>query len=163
MPRMQKLPIHQISLRKKKLTTEVSSFIFDANRYIYIYCIYRSLCDTGSLDPKKVKGKIVVCLRGENSRVEKSFVAAQAGAVGMILCNTQIDGDDLFPDAHFIPSAEISYKNSLSLFKYMNSTTKPTAYITNTYSIIGVKPNPSMASFSSAGPFIIAPDILKVN
>uniref|UniRef100_A0A0D2ZRK1 Uncharacterized protein n=1 Tax=Brassica oleracea var. oleracea TaxID=109376 RepID=A0A0D2ZRK1_BRAOL len=29
------------------------------------------LCKLGSLDPKKAKGKILVCLRGQNGSVEK--------------------------------------------------------------------------------------------
>ena len=41
----------------------------------------------GTLDPEKVKGKIVGCLRGENGRIDKGWQAARAGAVGMILCN----------------------------------------------------------------------------
>ena len=45
------------------------------------------LCLNGTLDPAKVKGKIVLCLRGENARVAKGLECAQAGAVGMILAN----------------------------------------------------------------------------
>ncbi|KAG2408259.1 Subtilisin-like protease [Vigna angularis] len=44
-------------------------------------------CTNDTLDARKVKGKILVCLRGVNSRVEKGVVAASLGAVGMILAN----------------------------------------------------------------------------
>ncbi|KAL8507213.1 hypothetical protein ACS0TY_017938 [Phlomoides rotata] len=39
-----------------------------------------ALCHLGVLDPKKVKGKIVVCLRGESPRLEKGVEALCAGA-----------------------------------------------------------------------------------
>ncbi|KAM0936540.1 putative tripeptidyl-peptidase II [Dioscorea sansibarensis] len=42
-------------------------------------------CMVGSLDPKKVKGKIVVCLLGMNDRIQKGLVVKNAGGVGMVL------------------------------------------------------------------------------
>ncbi|GAU44971.1 hypothetical protein TSUD_184720 [Trifolium subterraneum] len=39
------------------------------------------LCKNGTLDPKKAKGKIVVCLRGDNDRTDKGVQAAHVGAV----------------------------------------------------------------------------------
>jgi PA domain len=44
-------------------------------------------CIPSSLDPSKAKGKVVVCIRGNNARVEKGEVVRQAGGVGMILAN----------------------------------------------------------------------------
>ena len=41
----------------------------------------------GSLDPKKVKGKIVVCLLGMNDRIQKGPVVKNTGGVGMALAN----------------------------------------------------------------------------
>ena len=41
------------------------------------------------LDPAKVAGKIVVCDRGANARVNKSLAVKEAGGVGMILVNTE--------------------------------------------------------------------------
>ncbi len=43
---------------------------------------------TPVLDPAKVAGKIVVCDRGVNARVNKSLAVQEAGGVGMILVNT---------------------------------------------------------------------------
>eukprot|EP00249_Psilotum_nudum_P004112 c17650_g3_i1 orf=580-1872(+) len=42
------------------------------------------LCIAGTLDPKLVAGKIVVCDRGVNARAEKGMVVQQAGGAGMI-------------------------------------------------------------------------------
>uniref|UniRef100_A0A6V7QWR2 Subtilisin-like protease SBT5.3 n=1 Tax=Ananas comosus var. bracteatus TaxID=296719 RepID=A0A6V7QWR2_ANACO len=47
------------------------------------------LCLQKSLDPAKAGGKIVVCIRGNNARVEKGEVVREAGGVGMILAKDQ--------------------------------------------------------------------------
>ncbi|KAK8486047.1 hypothetical protein V6N11_033024 [Hibiscus sabdariffa] len=48
-----------------------------------------TLCQPGSIDPKKAKGKILVCVRGVNPRTDKGKQALLAGAVGMILANDE--------------------------------------------------------------------------
>src|SRR5262249_24663032 len=45
------------------------------------------LCFSGTLDPAKVTGKIVLCRRGVNARVDKSKAVQLAGGVGMVLYN----------------------------------------------------------------------------
>ncbi|ONK82020.1 uncharacterized protein A4U43_C01F35300 [Asparagus officinalis] len=62
------------------------------------------LCFIGHLDPEKVKGKIVVCLRGINARVDKGVAVKQAGGVGMVLANDESTGDELIADAHVLPA-----------------------------------------------------------
>ncbi|CAI0440319.1 unnamed protein product [Linum tenue] len=119
------------------------------------------LCKPGSLDPAKVKGKVVACLRGDTSRLSKSNETAKAGAVGMILCNDKSNGDEISPDPHFIPTVQIGYKDGLKVFKYINGTKHPKAYITPSTSMVNVKPAPVMADFSSKGPNTIAPYVLK--
>ncbi|XP_057765175.1 subtilisin-like protease SBT5.4 [Salvia miltiorrhiza] len=119
------------------------------------------LCLDKSLDSGKVAGKIVVCMRGENARVSKGIEAARAGAAGMVLCNDQTDGNDVTGDAHFLPATHISYADGLVLFAYINSTKNPEALITPPTGVLGVKPSPAMAAFSSRGPNSITPQILK--
>lgn len=80
------------------------------------------LCLEKSLDPAKVAGKIVACLRGESARVAKGIEAARAGAAGMVLCNSVVEGNDLTGDAHLLPAAHINYTDGLVLFAYINST-----------------------------------------
>ena len=84
--------------------------------------ICRTLCKEGSLDSKKVQGKIVVCLRGDNGRVDKSTEAAHAGAAGMILCNDLSSGDEIIADPHILPTTHLTYADCLRLFAYLNST-----------------------------------------
>ncbi|XP_030929596.1 subtilisin-like protease SBT5.4 [Quercus lobata] len=118
-------------------------------------------CYAGSLDPIKVKGKIVLCLRGENARIEKGSECLRAGAVGMILANSEIDGNDLSADPHVLPASLIKYTDGQIIFGYLNSIKNPTASVTDVKTVLGVKPAPFMAAFSSRGPSKIEPTILK--
>lgn len=72
-----------------------------------------------SLDSSKVKGKIVVCLSGENSRVEEGLVVLKAGGVGFILVNQYDDEDFLFDELHFLPAAHITYVDGQNLSKFI--------------------------------------------
>ncbi|CAK7349169.1 unnamed protein product [Dovyalis caffra] len=119
------------------------------------------LCKAGSLDPKKAKGKILVCLRGINARVDKGQQAALAGAVGMVLANDKDTGNEILADPHVLPASHINYVSGVAIFKYINSTKSPIAYITRPETKIGTKPAPFMAAFSSKGPNTVTPEILK--
>ncbi|KAL6332693.1 hypothetical protein AAG906_010033 [Vitis piasezkii] len=119
------------------------------------------LCLEGTLDPEKVKGKILVCLRGVTDRVEKGLQAAQVGAVGMILCNDEYNGNSLVADPHFLPATHINYTDGLAVLAYINSTKNPQALITPPKGKIHTKPAPVMAAFSSRGPNTVTPEILK--
>ena len=47
-----------------------------------------ALCFAGTLDPTKATGKVVVCNRGVNARIDKGFEVQRAGGVGMVMANT---------------------------------------------------------------------------
>lgn len=74
-----------------------------------------------TLDPSKVKGKIVICLRGINARVDKGEQALLAGAVGMVLVNDKINGNEVIADPHVLPATHITFSDGLALFNYINS------------------------------------------
>ena len=82
----------------------------------------RFLCKEGTLDPEKVKGKILACLRGDTARVDKGRQAALAGAVGMILCNDKDSGNEIIADLHLLPTSQITYKDGAAVIAYINST-----------------------------------------
>lgn len=84
--------------------------------------IFSQLCYPGSLDPKKVKGKIVFCLRGDNSRVEKGEAVLQAGGAGMILGNDRLSGNELIADAHVLPATQITEYDAEVVLGYIVST-----------------------------------------
>ncbi|KAK4594188.1 hypothetical protein RGQ29_018034 [Quercus rubra] len=119
------------------------------------------LCKNGTLDPRKVKGKILVCLRGQNARVDKGLQAQFAGALGMILANNEINGNEITADAHVLPATQVNFTNGISIFTYINRTKSPQACITGVTTLLGTKPAPFMAAFSSKGPSTITPEILK--
>nr|CAB3457372.1 unnamed protein product [Digitaria exilis] len=103
------------------------------------------LCIEGSLDKAKVKGKIVVCVRGKNARVEKGEAVRRAGGVGLVLANDATSGNEVIADAHVLPATHITYTDGIDL-------SSASGYITVPYTALGTKPAPFMAAFSSQGP-----------
>ncbi|XP_047338460.1 subtilisin-like protease SBT5.6 [Impatiens glandulifera] len=118
-------------------------------------------CLPGSLSPEKTKGKIVLCLRGNGTRVGKGQEVKRAGGLGFILGNNPQNGADVAADAHVLPAIAVNSDNAIKILAYINSTINPTAYITIAKTLLNRKPAPSMASFTSRGPNTITPDILK--
>ncbi|XP_077222669.1 subtilisin-like protease SBT5.3 [Tasmannia lanceolata] len=119
------------------------------------------ICELGSLDPKKVKGKIVVCFCGENARVEKGEAVREAGALAMILANDNASGNEIIADPHVLPATHINAVDGSAVCAYINSTKSPVAYVTPPKTDLGLKPAPFMAAFSSQGPNSIERHILK--
>lgn len=120
-----------------------------------------NLCMMGSLIPEKVKGKIVMCDRGVNARVQKGTVVKAAGGVGMVLSNTAANGEELVADAHLLPATAVGQKDGEDVKSYLFSDSNPTATILFEGTKVGIEPSPVVAAFSSRGPNSITPDILK--
>ncbi|MBA0807656.1 hypothetical protein Gohar_023449 [Gossypium harknessii] len=124
-----------------------------------------SLCLEGSLDPDFVKGKIVLCDRGINSRAAKGEVVKKAGGVGMILANGVFDGEGLVVDCHVLPATAVGASNADEIRQYIDSASKSKSSATATILFkgtrLGVRPAPVVASFSARGPNPETPEILK--
>ncbi|EFJ11994.1 hypothetical protein SELMODRAFT_425827 [Selaginella moellendorffii] len=119
----------------------------------------RQLCMSQSLDPKKVRGKIVACLRGPMHPGFQSLEVSRAGGAGIIICNsTQVDQN---PRNEFLPSVHVDEEVGQAIFSYVKSTRNPVADIQHQISLRNQKPAPFMAPTSSSGPNFIDPDILK--
>ncbi|KAE8728735.1 Subtilase family protein isoform 2 [Hibiscus syriacus] len=118
-------------------------------------------CLPGSLDPTKVKGKIVVCITGAGLRVGKGLEVKRAGGVGFVLANSESDGDDIEYDAHFLPATTLSYDDGITILEYIYSTKNPMAKISPGKTKLNYKPAPFMAEFTSRGPNVVDPYILK--
>ncbi|XP_030509608.2 subtilisin-like protease SBT5.3 isoform X1 [Cannabis sativa] len=124
--------------------------------------IYGGFCNPKSLQPNIAKGKILVCLVGDNTTtLEKGHQASLVGAVGMILFNHPLIGNEVTPESHVLPTSHLNAIQGNFLVDYLNTTRNPVAYITPTKTKIGVKPAPVMASFSSRGPNVIQPALIK--
>lgn len=120
-----------------------------------------NLCMPGSLDPAAVRGKVVVCDRGISARVEKGAVVKAAGGVGMILANTAASGEELVADSHLLPAVAVGKKLGDVIRLYAKSGKKPTAALSFGGTVVNVKPSPVVAAFSSRGPNMVTPQILK--
>ncbi|GLU22523.1 hypothetical protein SLE2022_385920 [Rubroshorea leprosula] len=124
-----------------------------------------SLCLDGSLDPNFVKGKIVVCDRGINSRAVKGEVVKKTGGIGMILANGVFDGEGLVADCHVLPATAVGASAGDEIRGYINAASKSKSPATATIVFKGtrlhVRPAPVVAAFSARGPNPETPEILK--
>ncbi|PHT57997.1 hypothetical protein CQW23_00360 [Capsicum baccatum] len=120
-------------------------------------------CSPGTLTDPAIKGKIVVCRRSRSlPKVIQGKTVKDAGGVGMILINEQEDGVTKIAEAHVLPALEeVSNTDGMKILAYIKSTSNPVASITFHGTVIGDKNAPIVASFSSRGPNVASPGILK--
>ncbi|CAI0560740.1 unnamed protein product [Linum tenue] len=119
-------------------------------------------CLPDSLAPEKVRGKIVLCLRGSGTRYLKGVEVKRAGGAGFILANTAALGDDVFLEPHVLPTTAVTYDETREIVRYIRSAKgNATARLREPRTVLGYKAAPFMASFSSRGPNVIHPCILK--
>jgi subtilisin family serine protease len=121
-----------------------------------------NLCLAGTLDPALVQGKIVVCERGVNARVDKSVEVARAGGIGMVLVNVSPSSTDL--DLHAVPTIHLDAQFHDPVMAYA-ATEGATATFTAGNETEFQFASPQVAGFSSRGPVeadgsdILKPDI----
>jgi subtilisin family serine protease len=132
-----------------------SAAVADANR-----------CFAGTLDPALAAGKIVVCDRGVNARIDKSFEVKRAGGVGMVLAN--VSPNSLNGDYHAVPSVHITNVDGAAVKSYIaGQAAAATARIVppNAAELAAAPQVPEITDFSSRGPStttggdILKPDI----
>ncbi|GAA2375375.1 S8 family serine peptidase [Dactylosporangium salmoneum] len=122
------------------------------------------LCFDGTLDPAKVAGKIVICDRGVNDRIAKSFEVKWAGGVGMVLVNTS--PNSLNGDYHPIPSVHLNNVDGAAVKAYADTAGATASIVDLTPAELASAPDvPEITDFSSRGPStttggdILKPDI----
>ncbi|KAJ0555601.1 putative cucumisin [Helianthus annuus] len=120
-------------------------------------------CDTpGSLNQTDVKGKVVIChIGGSLGLTDKGQIVKDAGGAAMILTNEEIDGASTIAAAHVLPVSYVNYKDGLIILEYLRSSPSPVATIIFHGTVIGDKSAPQVTSFSSRGPNLASPGILK--
>jgi hypothetical protein len=74
-------------------------------------------CLPGSLDAARTAGRVVVCLRGEIGRVDKSAAVARADGVGMVLVNTGPGSVDA--DFHSVPTVHLDARAGRTLMAWV--------------------------------------------
>ncbi|XP_019434160.1 PREDICTED: subtilisin-like protease SBT4.14 [Lupinus angustifolius] len=113
-------------------------------------------CYEGSLDPKKVKGKLVFCRLGSWGT---EAVVKGIGGIGTVLESEQfLDVAQIF----MAPATIVNNSIGETITNYIQSTRSPSAVIHKSHEI--KKPAPFVASFSSRGPnpgsqHVLKPDI----
>ncbi|XP_047312928.1 subtilisin-like protease SBT5.6, partial [Impatiens glandulifera] len=117
----------------------------------------RGGCFAGTLKPSLVKGKIVICLSSSSS---SSDGVARAGGAGVILLNSY-NGTQIQQESHIIPAIIVSQVDGLQIINYTRSATNPMATLIRGTTVLGTKPAPVMAPFTSVGPNGIDFNLLK--
>ncbi|XP_057439870.1 cucumisin-like [Lotus japonicus] len=110
-------------------------------------------CSENSVDKNAVKGKIVVCEYIE----EPKKVGFFSGAAGVIF--GAVYPKDLAP-SFALPATFLSRGNIRNVLLYMEATRNPTATILKSDEVKNTL-SPYVAAFSSRGPNLITPNILK--
>lgn len=112
------------------------------------------LCDAPAA-PGTFTGKLVVCVRGVNARVEKGFNVLQGGAAGMILVNPTLA--DTETDNHWLPTVHLP--DGTDLLAFFAGHTGITGSFTAGTARDGQ--GDVMGAFSSRGPagLVIKPDL----
>ncbi|KAK1620289.1 hypothetical protein QYE76_025806 [Lolium multiflorum] len=119
-------------------------------------------CVEGKLNATMVAGKIVLCEPGVNARAEKGLAVKVAGGAGAILASTEAFGEQAITSPHIHPTTAVAFAYAEKIKKYISSQRSPTATIVFRGTVIGsTPPSPRMASFSSRGPNVRAPEIFK--
>jgi subtilisin family serine protease len=116
-----------------------------------------ALCQS-DLAPGAATGKVVVCNRGVNGRIDKGRRVLAGGAAGMILTNNSAAVTDLESDNHYLPAIQVQF-NSNSVADFVTGHTNVMA--TWAQGTATLAQADVMASFSSRGPLgdWIKPDI----
>lgn len=128
------------------------------------FCYSASVVHNGApvLDPARVAGRIVLCDRGGNARVDKSLAVRNAGGVGMVLVN--VTPNTINADFHYVPSVHLADTARAALKAY-SATAGATARINQATLVFNV-PAPLTAAFSSRGPLtagrgdLLKPDVI---
>ena len=108
-----------------------------------------------------LSGKIVVCDRGVNGRVEKSENVKKAGAAGFVLVNNAASGSSLNGDVYSLPGVHLTYTDGVVLKAWLATAGSHTGQISGAFKDLSAANGDIMASFSSRGPDLTSPDTLK--
>ncbi|MGH9022291.1 MAG: S8 family serine peptidase, partial [Acidimicrobiia bacterium] len=118
------------------------------------------LCLLDSLDPSKVAGKVVLCLRGQNGRVEKGLAVKAAGGLGMLLFNA-LEAQETVADGHVLPTIHLHAGDGEAIKALIAGATDPVVALSAGSAVEDPVRGDILAAFSSRGPQIAVPDIPK--
>ncbi|CAI9787974.1 unnamed protein product [Fraxinus pennsylvanica] len=114
------------------------------------------LCLPGTLSPALVRGKAVFCWTGD---LFQSLEVQRAGGIATVLGNSY-QGQGVLGRPYLIP-ATVVYSDKINIYNYIETNQNPNVTLIQPKTLIGSKPAPFMAPFTSRGPNFIEPNILK--
>ncbi|XP_065858086.1 subtilisin-like protease [Euphorbia lathyris] len=122
-----------------------------------------SSCEPGSLKNADIKGKIVLCEGGGFDDISKGQEVKDNGGAAMIVMNDEFAGFITTPRLHVLPASQVNYVLGSAIKDYINSTSSPTATLLFQRTVVGaaVPEAPQVTDFSSRGPSLASPGILK--
>ncbi|KAF2298929.1 hypothetical protein GH714_029193 [Hevea brasiliensis] len=83
------------------------------------------------------------------------------GGAAMIVMNDELDGFVTTASLHVLPASHVSYVAGSAIKAYINSSSSPTATILFKGTVVGLPEAPQVAEFSSRGPSVASPGVLK--
>ncbi|KAK3195773.1 hypothetical protein Dsin_027083 [Dipteronia sinensis] len=118
----------------------------------------KELCEPFSLDPKDVAGKYIFCTQQSDA-----YEIFRTGAAGAIFSSDA--GQFLQPTDFNLPFVTINLTDGELVKNYIINTKNATVSVKFQITVLGTKPAPQVAFFSSRGParqspYILKPDIL---
>lgn len=120
----------------------------------------KEICDTYTLNPDDVKGKYIFCdFNGEISVFQQLFEMYRTGAAGAIFSSDS--GQFLQVKDFNKPFVTVSPWDGELVKNCIIKSRNPTVSIKFQVTLLGTKPAPQVADFSSRGPVLHAPWILK--
>ncbi|CAN0841604.1 Subtilisin-like protease 3 [Linum grandiflorum] len=115
-----------------------------------------------SFEEFDVTGKIVICDSYDaDEAVAQGQAVKDAGGVAMILVSNSSSNYITTPEFHVLPASHISFDDGKVIKNYIRSSPSPMATITFKGTIFGLSYSPQVAVFSSRGPSLTSPGILK--
>lgn len=84
----------------------------------------------------------------------------RAGGIATVLGNS-FQGQGVLGRPYLIP-ATVVYSDKIDIYNYIETNQNPNVTLIQPKTVIGTKPAPFMAPFTSRGPNFIEPNILKV-
>jgi hypothetical protein len=120
--------------------------------------------NTNPFEPGTFDGKIVVCDRGQYGRIEKGKNVMLAGAAGMILANTDAEGESIVADNHCLPAIHVGDTDGDALRAWVGSGDGHKGTITPFGRVLTDEIADRVVSSSSRGPTLPpVQDIMKPN
>ncbi|KAL7155044.1 hypothetical protein ABFS83_03G047400 [Erythranthe nasuta] len=129
---------------------------FSSSQYFPI--IFVGACQNDSLI-KKAGSKIVVCLDTSNALDGQVYSVQNSNVVGAIFISNYTDAESFIQTS--FPSLFLKLEQGQQILDYIKRDSKPKASFSFHETLIGTKPAPQLAGYSSRGPSPSCPSVLK--